>query len=34
MRSEDGNTENIMLWELKMAKSGRDKGKGEGADRG
>jgi hypothetical protein len=36
MRSEDGNMENILLCELRMAKSGRDKGKeeGEGADRG
>jgi hypothetical protein len=29
MRSEDGNLENILLWELRMAKSGRDRGKEE-----
>jgi len=28
--SEDGNMENILLWELRMAKSGSDKGKEEG----
>jgi hypothetical protein len=29
MKSEDGNLEKILLWELRMAKSGRDRGKEE-----